>query len=355
MVKSEGSPANLMLWNVLLCRTRSKVAAAGLWIFCCLALAGFASAQTDFTLSATQPSPDALPPGGTSSSSVTISGTGGASVSLSCQVTSSQAVITSPPVCTVSPASVTPPATATATITTQRTTTAVAYQMTVTGTDASGVATTPAQAVTVLAVTPAFTITIQSAISPSSVPAGSGAEAVISVNPINGYTSTTSSDGVTLYCSSITPLVTIAPVCSFSYPTGRSNLPITGTSVTSTLTISTFGPILTGAAAKSSKFYALWVTFPLLGVLGVGAAFGGKRSQKAMGLLGIFVLSGALLLMPACTGANSVSNNTPNGVTPANTYTFTIIGVDSQGVVSSNTGTGNAATTVSLTVTAPPK
>ena len=40
---------------------------------------------------------------------------------------------------------------------------------------------------------------------------------------------------------------------------------------------------------------------------------------------------------------------------PANTYTFTIVGIDSNGVISSNTGTNTSAPTVSLTVTTPPK
>jgi hypothetical protein len=42
-------------------------------------------------------------------------------------------------------------------------------------------------------------------------------------------------------------------------------------------------------------------------------------------------------------------------VTPANTYTFTIVGIDSNGVISSNTGTNTSAPTVTLTVTAPTK
>jgi len=62
------------------------------------------------------------------------------------------------------------------------------------------------------------------------------------------------------------------------------------------------------------------------------------------------MLSGALLLMPAC-GSSSKTTTTPNGVTPANTYTFTVTGVDSNGVVSSNTGTTSSNPTVSLTVT----
>jgi len=81
---------------------------------------------------------------------------------------------------------------------------------------------------------------------------------------------------------------------------------------------------------------------------------GGKRSRKAWGLLALFVLSGSLLLMPAC-GNSSTSTTTPNGITPANSYIFTVVGVDVDGNVSSNTTTVGANTTVSLTVTAPTK
>jgi hypothetical protein len=41
-------------------------------------------------------------------------------------------------------------------------------------------------------------------------------------------------------------------------------------------------------------------------------------------------------------------------VTPNNTYSFTVVGVDANGVVSSNTGSSTSANpTVSLTVTSP--
>jgi len=88
----------------------------------------------------------------------------------------------------------------------------------------------------------------------------------------------------------------------------------------------------------------------MLTVVGLGAATGGKRSRKAWGLLGLFVLSGTLFLMPAC-GNTSPPKYTPNGVTPNNTYSFTISGVDSNGVVSSNAGSGSTNPTASLTVT----
>jgi hypothetical protein len=313
-----------------------------------------ASAQ-DFNLQAAAFSPVAVPPGGTSDSNITIGADVGftGTIALTCQVTSSQTT-TSPPNCAVSPATVTPPSGATATITTTGQTTPVSYTITITGTGPSTTHSTPPQSLAVLAVSPQFTITVQSPIVPSSVPAGSGGQGVIIINPINGYTSPGGPNkGITLSCASITPLVTIPPVCSFSYPSGATGVPVNGVRVTSTLTINTYGPVITGAIAPRRTLYALWLSLPMLGLVGLSVAMGGKRSRRAWGLLALFVVSGALFLMPAC-GNTTTTTTTPNGVTPNNTYTFTVVGVDADGVASSNaTSSTSTNPTVSLTVTAP--
>jgi hypothetical protein len=254
----------------------------------------------------------------------------------------------------VSPATVTPPASASATITTKSDTTTVAYQISVTGTAASTgqVVTTQPQNLTVLSVTQQFTITVTKAVSPSSVSAGSGGQGVVQINPINGYVSP--NGGVTLSCSTVTPLVTIPPVCSFSYPSGMTSLPVNGTPVTSTITISTFGPVTTGAVAHPRGFPALWLLVPMLSLVSLGSLVGGKQFRKASGLLAVFVISGALFLAPACGSNTAATTTTPNGVTPNNSYTFTVSGVDANGVISSNTGSTTAANpTVSLTVNTP--
>ena len=323
-----------------------------LWLLATfLSLPSSASAQADFTLQAAPFSPDAVAPGGTSSSNITIGGINGSSgtVNLTCQVSSTQAT-TSTPGCAVSPTTVTFPAVATATITTTVQTTTVGYSITITGTDSSGTLTTSPQNLTVLAVTPQFTISVQSPMVPGSVPAGSGSEGVISLNPINGYSSPTRQvggkmiSGITLSCTTITPLVTFPPVCSFNPP----NPPLNGTAIiTSTLTISTCGPTITGAVAHPRSFYALWMPVPMLALVGLGAAVGGKRSRKAWGWLGLFVIGGALFLMPAC-GNTTPTTSALCGVTPNNTYSFTVVGVDADGVISSNT-----ASAVTLTVTSP--
>jgi hypothetical protein len=318
-----------------------------------------AAAQTsEFTLQPSALSPDAVAPGGVSSTSIQVQSQNGftGTVDFTCQVTST-ITTTDTPVCTVTPGSVTAPGLAIANLTTKATTTQTLYSVTITGTDpaSSFTATTGSQNFTVLAVTPQFTITIASAVAPSSVIAGSGAQGVISVNAANGYT-TPQKGGITLACGSITPLVTIPPVCSFTYPTGGNVLTLNGgTAAIADLTISTFGPITTGWMAHRNGFYALWLSFPLLGFAVIGAATGGKRTRKAWALFAVFVVSASLLLIPACGTNTTATTSTPNGTTPAGTYTFTIVGVDSNGVVSSNISSTNTGPTVSVTVTAPPK
>ena len=359
MLKIESSPLNLTKPELKFRGSRAVVAI--FWaILVSLTLISPAFAQGDFGVQNAPFSPDAVAPGGTSSSTITVNPINGftGTVDLSCQVTSNQAT-TSTPVCSVSPATVTPPASASATVTTTLQTTTVGYSITITGTATAtptDTHTTPAQNLTVLAVVPQFTVTVLNPVVPKSVPAGNGAEGTILVNPINGYSTPKINGqptGITLSCSTITPLVAIPPVCSFSYPPNESGLPITGTPATSTVTITTSGPQIIGNAAPPKTFYALWMPLPMLALAGVGAAVGGKRSRKAWGMVAFFIISGSLLLLPACSNIK-VTTSALNGITPANTYTFTVIGVDANGVVSSNTSSSNSANpSLSLTVTAP--
>lgn len=320
-----------------------------------------ATAQTpEFTLTPSALNPDAVAPGGVSSISIQVGSQTGftGTVNLTCQVTST-ITTTDTPGCNVSPGSVTVPGIATANLTTKTTTTQTLYSVTITGTDPANSfsTTTASENFTVLAVTPQFTITVETPVSPNSVVAGNAAQGVVTVNAANGYT-TPAKGGITLSCGSITPLVTIAPVCSFTYP--NSSLPHAltlngGTAAVGNLTISTFGPITTGSRAQRTNFYALWFGLPFLGFAGIGVAAGGTRSRKAWLLVSICVVAAWLLLIPACGSNTTGTTSTPNGTTPANTYTFTIVGVDSNGVVSSNVSSTNTGPTVTLTVTAPPK
>ena len=320
-----------------------------------LTLASSALGQ-DFTLQMDPfPAPAAIDPGGLIATNITVtpatafSGT----VLLTCQVTT-QVTGAIPPTCAVSPSSVTVSGGTTtvsggttegATVTVSSTGLAtpglytVAATGTVSGTTTSESA--PPQNLTVLAVTPQFTITVMQPVAPSSVHAGSGGSGTISVNPLSGYT--IPKGGITLSCSSITPLVTAPPVCSFD-----PNPLLAGVAF-STLTINTTGPTIPSAAAQAPPKYEPWLPLPILALAGVAAA-SGKGSRRALCLLAFFVAGGTLLLMPAC-GAPSVVTTTPsNLITPKNAYTFTLMGVDSNGVSSSNTGANSSAPTVTLTV-----
>jgi hypothetical protein len=326
---------------------------AAAFAFACFAPAALAQGGTsEFTIDLGSLNPDAVAPGGVSSSLIQVGSVNGFSgtVNLTCQVTS-QAVATDPPVCTVSPPSVTAPGSASATVTTNSDTSTQLYNITITGMGPTTNYTTPALPLTVLAVSPQFTISVTSSVAPTSVPAGSGAQAVVTVNPVYGYV-TPKGGGITLGCASISPLVTIAPVCSFTYPQNAPNLQVFGTPANATLTIGTFGPIPAGA--HSRNLMGFWFSLPLIGLVGFGAARSGKRLRGAWGMLAVIVLGGAIMLIPGCA-TNTTSTTTPNGITPANTYSFTIAGVDSNGVASSNITTTTSGPTVSLTVTAPPK
>jgi hypothetical protein len=337
MLRSQSLRSNLKL--------RPRAPRRALWLLVAVAalvasaLVPSAFAQADFTLTAAPFSPDAIDPGGNSSSNLTLGTLNGfnSTVSLSCAVTPTQT--TGTPVCQVSPETVSPPSGAVVTVTTAGGTVVPGlYTVTITGTGPS-TNHTAQQNLTVLAVTPQFTVTVAAAVSPSSVHAGTGGQGMVSVNAINGYAGT-----VTLSCLTVTPLVTFPPVCSFQ----PSQVVVSGTTVTSALSISTTGPI-TQRIAPRATLYALWLPLPLLALSGLGAAFGGKRSRRAWSLLGLFVLAGSILLLPACANNNVTNTTNITGITPSNTYTFTIGGIDSNGNVSSNSSAG-AAPTVTLTV-----
>jgi len=339
MLKSELLPPTWKLRTVRAC----------IGVLCLLAavltLLASGSGQTtpDFTLQmAPFPPPAAINPGGNAASSITLGTLNGFSgtVDLTCQVTPQPTPPLAAPACEVSPQSLAPPGGATATVTAVNSPPAL-YAITVTGT-ASGTTNSHSaqQYLTVLAVTPNFTITVTAAVAPSSVHAGSGGQGTISLNPINGYT--IPSGGVTLSCASITPLVTIPPQCSFN-PN-----PVLSGATSSTISISTTGPLPRAAVARARPWYALWLPLPLLALLGASVA-SGTRSRRAWCGLALFVAAGVILLMPACGNNNNFNTNNNTGLlTPKNTYTFTLMGVDSNGVSSSNTGT--SAPTVTLTV-----
>lgn len=291
--------------------------------------------------------PPAVDPGGTSQAIFNLTTTNGfvGSVGLSCSVSSQTGQ--TPPTCNISPTAVKPTGSASATIASASATPG-AYLVTVTSTFPGTAPQTALAYVTILSANPDFTVTVFKTVSPSTVAAGTSAQGTINVNPIFGYSTPAGSNGVTLSCATITPLVTLPPICSFNPNPVKVSA---GTSAMSQITITTYGPIPVTSRAHPRVFYAWWLPLPIFGLVGLGAATGGKRSRKAWGLLALFVLAASLLLMPACASNTTTPTTTsPNGVTPNNTYTFTLIGVDDQGNVSSNTGAGSTQQEVTLTV-----
>jgi hypothetical protein len=337
-----------MNWLPSIAKLRSFQALLGL-CFLAFVLNGAAPAfGQDFTVSSSPFNPYAIDQGGSTLSNVTISPTGGFSgtVSLTCAVSGGSS--TSAPVCQVSPTSVTPPASASLTFSGSTSSGLPAvpgtYVVTVTGTSGS---LTHQQSldISVLAVAPSFTVIVIRPVQPNSVHAGAAANAALNINPVNGYTGK-----VWLSCATISPLANYPPTCSFS-PTGGSRgqpIDVNATGPTAvTLTISTLGNAQLGSNATPRKFYAVWLPLPMFAFAGIAATT--KRSRKVWLLLGLVILAASLILAAGC-GNTTTGNTAPKTtvVTPKNSYTFTLTGVDANGTTSTNTGTG--APTVTLTV-----
>ena len=275
----------------------------------------------------------AVDPGGSAIATIDLTADPGFSspVSLSCVVTSGP-VTTNPPVCTISPATQVPPADGPSlTITTSNTTAVGLYNFTVTGTSGSIIQTATLN-LTVQPLSEDYTLSVSPTIAlPNPVVAGSAATTTVTVSPIGSY-----SGHVTLSCLSISPVDLLGPVCSFNPPT----VTVTGgPPPASVLTLTTTGPATRLGTRRI--FYAFWLAVPGLGLIAVSAT--GTRRKRALGTLLLMLLSGGVLLMPAC-GSSSKSTN----VTPSKTYTLTLTGADENGAAPSNT-TSNPAT-VSVTV-----
>jgi len=291
----------------------------------------------DFSLTASDLHP--VNPGGSSIATLDLEPSGGFNGAVSftavpCTVTPVQTSGT--PVCLVSPDSATPPAQPSLTVTTVDTTPAGTYLVTVTGTSGA-----LAHSVTLsLGVTPLaedYTLSVSpTTASPSPVPAGSIASTTVTVSPIGSYSGHT----VTLACFSVSPVVNLAPVCSFS---PAKVMVTSGTPPTSVLSLITYNPNPTTKLWNPRIFYALWLCVPGLGFVGLFST--GTRRKNVMGALLLLVLASGLLFLPACGSSSSTNNSL---TTPKNTYTFTLTGADENGAAPSNTTTNEATVTVTV-------
>jgi hypothetical protein len=314
----------------------------------------------DFGLTATPLSPPAVNPGQNATSIIDLTASGGfdSSVSFTCGVTAASGSTAGLPTCVVSPTSQIPPADGPALTVSTFGAPAGQYTIIVTGTSGSLTHQTAPLILNVQDVPEDYTVTISKPISPTSVEAGLGASATITVSPIGDYTGT-----VYLYCLSVTPVETATPYCSFAATEVSTTLPPNAVQVssdapaTAVLTINTFGKAATTtASAKPSKLrtlHGLWLGIPALALIGVGAI--GGRKKKLLGLLLLMLVASGLLLTPACNSTTNNGTTAPNGdVTPAETYMFTISGVDQNGIAPSNNSSSSGSATVSLTVTKAP-
>jgi hypothetical protein len=319
-------------------------------VFLALASASYGQ-QLDFAISVLAPglAPSSVDPGVPATANISVqpmNTTSAPTVNLACAVASQ---VAHAPTCTIASSAVAP-AVIGLTVNTPSAP-AGTYQITVTGSDATGSQPPLNLSLTVVAITPGYTLTVTTPLNPNSVQAGSGTSGVVTLTPVGGYVAPGPNNYIYLSCSSVTPAVIPAPQCSFN-PTlpGGPPKPVSlssGVPATSVLTITTAGPITQVRTPR--LFYVAWL-LPGLALAGAGSAIGRSKRLRFIGWMLLMTLAGGLLLIPACgtpstTSPSPSTNPTNSGTTPNNTYTFTLTGADANGMAPSNT-----PPTVTLTV-----
>jgi uncharacterized repeat protein (TIGR01451 family) len=141
-----------------------------------------------------------------------------------------------------------------------------------------------------------------------------------------------------LYASSITVACSNLPTGASCRATPSSSITLQGASASSVgLAVTTTArPVTTTTAANSLRrsFYALWLPFPGLLLLGRG----NSRRRRIAGILTLCGLFSLLLLIPACSKSTT---QTPVSGTPAGNYTITI---------TASSGSDSKSATVTLSV-----
>lgn len=330
-------------FGILNRRLRNPLLFAALALLLCVACTLPAQGQS-FTLTIPGLNHSAIDPSESATGNIALTPSGGFNlpVALSCQQTQGPSPNTSPPVCTTSPQSATPPASGSVTVTTTNSTAAGLYTFQITGTG-GGITQTASVSLTVQPLSEDYTLQVfPTTATPGSVQAGGVATTVVTISPIGTYANNLPPHTITFSCLSVSPPVTLAPVCSFNPP---SIIVTPSVSLSSTLTLITTGPTPTTQLWNHRIFYAFALAIPGLGFVGLVST--GTRRKGALGALLLMLVAASILVLPAC---NSTRNVGTNGNTPADTYTFTITGADESGAPPGNTTT----TTVTLTVTNPP-
>jgi hypothetical protein len=134
---------------------------------------------------------------------------------------------------------------------------------------------------------------------------------------------------ITLSCANLPSAAT----CAFT----TSSVKLTSVSgATSTLNIvTTARPITPAASIFVRRFYAVWLVFPGLALLGIG---GDRRRRRVAGILMLCTIFSMLLLVPACS---STKTQTPVSGTQAGNYTVT---------VTASSGSDSKSQTIGLSV-----
>jgi len=122
--------------------------------------------------------------------------------------------------------------------------------------------------------------------------------------------------------------------CAFSPGSSATLQSSSGSTVTLDIP-TTARPVTPTARVFKRHFYAFWLVIPGIAILGIGSD---RRRRKIVGISMLCLISGLLLLLPACSHGTT---QTPSSGTPAGTYTIT---------VTASSGTNSKSQNVTLTV-----